>query len=67
MIAIRLKFFLEDIISPALSVFLPRRLFTDNILPAYESMHAIRNKKKGKWSYRAVNLDMYKAYDHVEW
>lgn len=66
-VAIRLKFVLDDIISPVLHVFLPRRLFTYNILLAYESMHAIKNKKKGKWSYCAVKLDMHKAYDRVEW
>ena len=34
---------------------------------AYESIHTIKNKKKGKWGYCTVKLDMHKAYDRMEW
>ena len=67
MIAFRLRSILDDVISPIQSAFVTSRIITDNILLAYESLHTIKNKKKGKWSYCAVKLDMHKAYDRIEW
>ena len=34
---------------------------------AYEILHQIRNKRKGKVGQMAVKLDISKAYDRLEW
>ena len=37
------------------------------MLVAFELMHFLDHKKSGKDGYMAVNLDMSKAYNKVEW
>lgn len=67
MLANRLKVVLLHIISPNQSDFIPGRLITDNILVAFEALHTMDTRMKGKKGFMALKLDMSKSYDRVEW
>ena len=66
MLANRLKQIIPDIISPTQSAFVPGHLITDNVLVAYETLHTMHGRKKGKKGSLALKLDINKAYDQVE-
>lgn len=62
----KVKTILPNVISDAQSAFVPNRLIFNNNYVAYEMLHRLRNRRKGKIEPMAVKLDISKAYDQVE-
>ncbi|GER39666.1 enhancer of polycomb-like transcription factor protein [Striga asiatica] len=66
-LANRIKNVLHYCISYAQSAFVPERQILDNAIIANECIHYINSRRAGKDCYMVVELDMFKAYDTVEW
>ncbi|KAL5559689.1 hypothetical protein UlMin_035900 [Ulmus minor] len=66
-LATRLKKSLDSVISECQSAFVGGRLIHDNVLVAFEGIHAMRRGRFGNGNKAALKLDMSKAYDRVEW
>ncbi|KAK2659426.1 hypothetical protein Ddye_005959 [Dipteronia dyeriana] len=65
-LANRLRMVLGDVISEDQSAFVAGRLISDNAAFGFECLHAIQTLKRKK-GFLALKLDMFKAYDRVEW
>ncbi|KAK3225143.1 hypothetical protein Dsin_005005 [Dipteronia sinensis] len=65
--ATHLKGILPEIISPNQSAFVPVILIFVNVLIAFELLHSIGKRRKGKKGFMTLKIDMSKAYDRVEW
>ena len=62
----RLRPFLDKLISPLQSAFVPGRKSVDNAILVQEIIHSL-SKKRGKVGYMAQKIDLEKAYDKLEW
>lgn len=57
MLANRLKKVLNSIISPTQSAFIPGHLIIDNLLVAFEALHTMNGRLKGRKGFMALKLD----------
>ena len=58
-----LKIIPPQVISNSQSAFMPKRLITDNTTMAFEMLHKMQDRRKGKVGHMVVKLDISKAYD----
>lgn len=58
---------LPDLACENPSAFVAKRLITNNVLVALETMYHVSQKRKGKVGDMVLKFDMSKAYDKVEW
>ena len=66
-IANHLKYIFSNVVSESQSAFVPNYFIIDNITVAYELLHRMRNRRRGKVGHMAVKLDISKAYNRVDW
>lgn len=66
-VVLRLKGFMNDLISPNQSAFVGGQLIQDNLLIAHEVFHDLKGRGSIGKSSAAIKVDMSKAYDRVDW
>lgn len=63
----RIRVYLPMLIFESQSSFVPGRQITNNIVIAYEIVHFLRMKGRGKQDFKSLKFDMSKTYSKVEW
>lgn len=66
-LANRFRRILAKVVNKSQSAFVPRRLISNNVMVAFETMHYINKRRNGKDPLMALKLHMSKAYERVEW
>ncbi|XP_075481232.1 uncharacterized protein LOC142521946 [Primulina tabacum] len=66
-LANQMKGILPHIISIHQSAFTKGRAITDNVILAFETVHSMNRKTKGKNGDIALKIDFSKAYDRIDW
>ncbi|KAK3224167.1 hypothetical protein Dsin_011192 [Dipteronia sinensis] len=61
-----LKGVLDGVVSENQSAFIHGRRITDNTIVGFECLHRLKRRKQ-KFGSMVIKLDMFKAYDRVEW
>lgn len=63
----RIMKWLGNLISKTQSAFVSNKFIQDNIISTHEGLHKLKTKRNNNSGGMAIKLDMFKAYDYVEW
>ena len=63
----RLKIILPTLMDEAQSAFVPGRAITDNVLVAFETIHRMKTRRRGRIGEVGLKFDISKAYDRLLW
>lgn len=66
-VVLRLKKYMDTLISPNQSAFVGGRQIQDNLIIAHEVFHSLKRRDSRGKNNIAIKLDMSKAYDRLEW
>ncbi|CAN0881186.1 Transposon TX1 uncharacterized 149 kDa protein [Linum grandiflorum] len=67
LLASRMRKIMPHIIPEEQSGFIQGRSIVDNVLIAFETLHALNTRRRAKHGEAALKIDISKAYDRVEW
>lgn len=62
-----LKEVLPSLVDKVQSTFVAGRAIQDNVLIAFDIIHAMKNRRQGWRGDMALMIDIRKAYDRVDW